>query len=47
VSKNPFTPASSPEFVVACTFDDNHSDRVEVEPQCSYDLHFLAAKDVE
>ena len=31
---------SSPAFIVCRLFDDGHSDRCEVIPHCSFDLHF-------
>ena len=30
----------SPAFIVCRFFDDGHSDRYEVIPHCSFDLHF-------
>ena len=30
----------SPAFIVCRPFDDGHSDRCEVIPHCSFDLHF-------
>jgi hypothetical protein len=36
----PFSPASSPAFVVDRVIDDSHFDWSEVESQCSFDLHF-------
>jgi hypothetical protein len=41
----PFSPASLPTFV--CVLDDCHSDLVEMESQCNFDLHFLMAKVIE
>ena len=31
---------SSPPFIICWFFDDGHSDRCEVVPYCSFDLHF-------
>ena len=36
----------SPAFIVCRFFDDGHSDRCEVIPHCSFDLHF-SNSDVE
>ena len=36
----------SPGFIVCRGFDDGHSDRCEVIPHCSFDLHF-SNSDVE
>ena len=35
----PFSP-HTPAFIVCRFFDDGHSDRCEVIPHCSFDLHF-------
>ena len=37
---------SPPPFIVCRFFDDGHSDRCEVIPYCSFDLHFFIS-DVE
>jgi hypothetical protein len=42
-----FLPTFLPAFVVICFLDDIQSDWGEVEYQCSFDSHFLYAKDVE
>ena len=34
----------SPAFTVCGLFDDGHSDRCEVIPHCSFDLHFSNTK---
>ena len=36
----PFSPHSSPAFIVCRLFDDGHSDQCEVISHCSFDLHF-------
>jgi hypothetical protein len=37
----PFSPASSPTFVVGGLFDDGYSNRSEMESLCGFDFHFL------
>ena len=39
VGEFPFTTPSL-AFIVCRLFDDGHSDRFEVIPHCSFDLHF-------
>ena len=39
-TKVPFFPTSLPAFVICGLFDDSHTDRCEVIPHCSFDLHF-------
>ena len=34
-------------FVIACHFDNSHSDRCEVIYHCDFDLHFHVINDVE
>ena len=36
---SPFS-TSSPTLVICVLFDESHSDRCEVIPNCGFDLHF-------
>ena len=36
----PFSPTSSPAFVICVLFDESHSDRCEVTFYCAFHLHF-------
>jgi hypothetical protein len=37
----PFSPASSPTYVVGGVLDASYSKRGEMESRCGFDLHFL------
>ena len=38
---------SSPTFVICVPFENSHSDRYEVIPQCGFDLHVSMISDAE
>ena len=40
----PLSSTSSPAFIVCRYFNDDHSDRCEMIPHCSFDLHFSGSE---
>ena len=47
VQKGSFFSTPSPSFIICRLFDDGHSDRCEVIPHCSFDLHVSIISDDE
>ena len=45
-AQSPLFPASWPTLIISCLFSDNHSNRHEVLPYCSFVFHFLIISDI-